>query len=237
MVIVLGVADADLEVMLTFLLRRDGHEVRVARDAAGVQRLVSQPQAALVLLVDSLPDMLAPALCAAVTQQADLPMIVLSPQRGETESVAALDAGAAVVLPLPFSPRLLRAYIHALLRWRTPLNYRPLRGPVLSDLTVGDLTLRPQRRQVVHPAGTATLTSTEFQLLRELVVHEGQVLAAAQLADRVWGFSGNENANNLVKGHIRNLRHKLGDPSARPIYIHTLRGAGYCFRRRTAGHP
>ena len=65
----------------------------------------------------------------------------------------------------------------------------------------------------------------------ELVLHEGQVLTHQILTDRVWGYEGVDDAS-LLKGHIRNLRRKLENDSSAPVYIHTVAGIGYTFRRR-----
>jgi DNA-binding response OmpR family regulator len=73
-----------------------------------------------------------------------------------------------------------------------------------------------------------SLTKLEFQLLYELVLQEGQVLTYRYILDRVWGFKGT--GASLIKGHIRNLRKKLGAASDGRDYIETIQGTGYILR-------
>jgi two-component system KDP operon response regulator KdpE len=91
--------------------------------------------------------------------------------------------------------------------------------------------LDPQYRTVERRGEVIILTPTEFKLLSELVSHEGQVLTHQVLMDRVWGYLGTYETS-IIKGQIYNLRHKLETDPARPVYIRTIPGAGYSFRRR-----
>ena len=68
------------------------------------------------------------------------------------------------------------------------------------------------------------LTTTEYALLKFLVINHGLVLSKAMILDKVWGydFGGEE---NIVEVYIRSLREKLNDKEHR--LIRTIRGAGY----------
>lgn len=65
------------------------------------------------------------------------------------------------------------------------------------------------------------LTQREFEVLRELLTHQGRVLTRQNLLDRLWryDFYGDE---RVVDTHIKNLRKKLGID-----FIQTVRGVGY----------
>ena len=67
------------------------------------------------------------------------------------------------------------------------------------------------------------LTRKEFQLLRDLLRHQGQVLTRDQIMERVWGFAYG-GATRTVDIHINTLRKKLGDDGT---LIQTVRGIGY----------
>jgi two-component system response regulator MprA len=95
-------------------------------------------------------------------------------------------------------------------------------------LRFGDLSLDTGTRQAQRGGRAVTLTSTEFDLLREFLAHPRQVLSKEHLMDRVWGydFAGND---NIVEVYVKQLRQKLeAEGEARLIY--TLRGIGYVLK-------
>ena len=70
------------------------------------------------------------------------------------------------------------------------------------------------------------LTSTEFRLLTDLASMNGKVLSREDLLERVWGYDYFGDSR-LVDVHIRRLRTKIEPDPANPIYLVTVRGAGY----------
>ncbi|MER6575486.1 response regulator transcription factor [Nonomuraea sp. NPDC001023] len=94
-------------------------------------------------------------------------------------------------------------------------------------LSVGDLTLDQETREVRRAGQEVRLTPTEFELLRLLMRHPGRALSKAHILDRVWAydFAGQ---GNIVELYISYLRRKI-DADRRPM-IHTLRGVGYVLR-------
>jgi DNA-binding response OmpR family regulator len=153
---------------------------------------------------------------------------MLTGVNGDADVVKGLDLGADDYIIKPFSPRQLIARIKAVLRRAAEAADQPRKG--WQAITVGDLMLDPQWRTVTRAGESVRLTPIEFKLLYELVLHEGQVLTHQILTDRVWGFAGVDDAS-LLKGHIRNLRRKLELDSSEPVYIHTVTGIGYTFKR------
>jgi DNA-binding response OmpR family regulator len=75
------------------------------------------------------------------------------------------------------------------------------------------------------------LTALEFDLLSVLSSRPGFVFSRSQLLERVWGedYFGDD---HVVDVHVANLRKKLGEDSANPHYVQTVRGVGYRFARR-----
>jgi DNA-binding response OmpR family regulator len=221
--------DHDLLDILAFALRRGGHEVVPARDGESALRLFRAHQPSLVLLDLRLPRMSGWDVCRAIRTESATPIIVLSAADADEDIVRGLTLGADDYITKPFSPRQLLARVQAMLRRANDSNGRMLTGG--ETITAGDIVLEPQRRTVRHRNQDVYLTPIEFKLLYELVLHEGQVLPHKALTDRIWGYEGIDDAL-LLKGHVRNLRKKLDDDVARPVYIHTVAGVGYAFRRR-----
>ena len=71
------------------------------------------------------------------------------------------------------------------------------------------------------PKKSDELTQKEFEILRELLTHQGRILTRQNLLDKLWryDFYGDE---RVVDTHIKNLRKKLGID-----FIQTIRGVGY----------
>jgi DNA-binding response OmpR family regulator len=222
--------DIDLLDILAFSLRRGGHEVLTAHDGEGAMRIFRSKRPRLVLLDIHLPRMSGWDVCRAIRSESDTPIIMLSAADDDDDIVHGLSLGADDYVTKPFSPKQLLARIQAVLRRANDSNGRMLVG--WETISAGDIVIEPQRRTVRRDAKEIYLTPIEFKLLYELVLHEGQVLPHKALTDRIWGYDGIDDAL-LLKGHVRNLRKKLDDDFANPVYIHTVAGVGYLFRRRS----
>jgi two-component system OmpR family response regulator len=94
-------------------------------------------------------------------------------------------------------------------------------------LTVGDLVMDEDAREVTRGGDIVDLTPTEFELLRYMMRNPRRVLSKAQILDRVWSYDFGGQAH-VVELYISYLRRKI-DAGREPM-IHTLRGAGYVLR-------
>jgi DNA-binding response OmpR family regulator len=221
--------DVDLLDILAFSLRRAGHEVMTAHDGEGGLRKFRSERPRLVLLDINLPRMSGWDVCRTIRSESNTPIIVLSGADDDEDIVRGLLLGADDYVTKPFSPKQLLARVESVLRRANDSNGRMLVG--WETISAGDIVIEPQRRTVRRNEQEVNLTPIEFKLLYELVLHEGQVLPHKSLTDRIWGYDGIDDAL-LLKGHVRNLRKKLDDDFASPVYIHTVAGVGYSFRRR-----
>jgi DNA-binding response OmpR family regulator len=159
-----------------------------------------------------------------IRAETTVPVIVIANQVDEDVHFSLLEAGADLVVPRPFSARLLIAQAQALLRraGNVPLAR-------LLALNVADLTLDPSTRTVQVPDQPARrLTHLEFRLLYALMIHRDQVLPTETIVEQVWGYSG-QGDKDLVRGLIRRLRTKVEPDPSNPRYILTVPGLGYSF--------
>ena len=94
---------------------------------------------------------------------------------------------------------------------------------------LGALTIDYERRRVTVDGRTVALTATEYEILRILSVNAGQVVTSESLLRQVWNrdFIDPER----VRAFVKQLRAKLGDAAARPVYIFNERGVGYRMAR------
>lgn len=149
-----------------------------------------------------------------------IPVIILSARSAEEDKVRGLDLGAEDYITKPFGKKELQARIRAALR-RMP--------DVSSAMTVGALSISRGTREVTLNGAPVNLTFREFELLDYLASHAGQVIDRIKLLKAVWGYQYDMDPSRTVDYHIKALRKKLGDDAANPLYLETVRGAGYRF--------
>ncbi len=155
-------------------------------------------------------------------RQADahIPVLMLTARDAPTDQVKGLESGADDYVVKPFTFEVLAARVKALLRRRDADQPEVLR---FSDLAL-DTGTRRARRGVRD----IDLTSTEYEVLRQFLLHPRRVLSKHMLMDRVWGYDV-EGSSNVLEVYVKQLRQKL-ESGGEPRLIHTFRGAGYVLR-------
>ncbi|MGY0234215.1 response regulator transcription factor [Longispora urticae] len=147
------------------------------------------------------------------------PVIVLAPERPESDIARLLDLGADSYMPKPCSPALLDAQIGAVLR-RVP-------APASSDTrVVGELRLNVGSRVAVLDGRRLDLTQREFDLLDMLSEHPGTFVPRTVLRARV----RSARCSRTVDVLLCRLRAKLGENADNPRYLHSMRGTGVALR-------
>ena len=185
----------------------------------GVVAAASQPPE-LMLLDLGLPDMDGTEVIRRVRAFSEVPIIVLSVREGQTDKVAALDAGADDYVTKPFGMEELLA------RSRAALRRRGAEEPPVPMLAYGTLEVDLARRLVTSEGEAVHLTPTEYGLLEALVTNPGKLLTHQWLLRRVWG-QGYGTETTYLRTYIRTLRKKLGDDASAPALIVTEPGVGY----------
>jgi two-component system response regulator MprA len=149
------------------------------------------------------------------------PILLLTARHEVGDRVAGLDAGADDYLVKPFAVDELLARVRALLR-------RHATSTPSSLLTVGDLRLDVDRREVTRGLRSIDLTKTEFDLLHLLMEQQDIVLSRDYLYEHIWGFNFETNSKSLDV-YIGYLRRKI-EVGDEPKLLHTMRGVGYVVR-------
>jgi len=208
------------------VLKGMGYSVTAAYDgASGVNMVLSQAPD-LVILDIMLPEMDGWEVCKALRQKSVVPILMLTALSDEIDRILGLELGADDYLTKPFSTRELVARIKALLR---RVEFDTTRTQQQDSLvTIGDVTLDMNRRQVFKGDKELPLRFKEFELLALLVTSAGEVVTRAEIFDKVWGTDWLGDMRTLDV-HIRWLREKLEDNPSNPQYIQTVRGVGYRF--------
>jgi DNA-binding response OmpR family regulator len=218
--------DADEAAILTVVLQRAGLDVnRPTGFEKALQTWLEHP-ADLIMLTQTSAKL--EAQVRRIRAVAQVPLILILDPISETLSVTLFELGADLIITRPFSSRLLLAQIRALRRRAGSVPLFSL--PTLSRL---GLVLDPATRTVEVEGNTPRrLTHLEFRLLYTLMMHDGQVLPAEAIVERVWGYNG-KGDRDLVGGLISRLRAKIEDDPRSPYYILTVPAVGYLFRDNT----
>ncbi|MGQ9676091.1 MAG: response regulator transcription factor [Chloroflexota bacterium] len=218
----------DDESRLVTLVRKNlesmGYKVSTAADGKTAISLLELEDFDLVILDLMLPDIDGYDVCRQIREFSNVPIIILTARSDETEKVRGLDLGADDYLTKPFHAQEMLARVRAVLR-RTRLPQQAKKQPILA---VGDLCIDFARRQVTVRGARVKLSPTEYKLLYELATNAGRVLLHDELLRRVWGSEYRDEVEYL-RVYIRYLRQKLEEDPARPRYILTEPGVGYCF--------
>ncbi|MGI8855039.1 MAG: response regulator [Thermomicrobiales bacterium] len=204
---------------LTMGLTYEGFAVHAVRDGRQAMAAFERVHPHLVLLDIMLPGVDGITLCRTLRARSDVPIIMLT-ARGEVEDrIEGLDSGADDYLPKPFRFAELMARVRAVLR-----RHQIVAGSVL---TVGELRLDRNTREVADGGEAISLTPREFDLLECFMLHPRQVLTRDAILNRVWGYEQVVDTN-VVDVYVRYLRAKLGDE--RHERIQAVRGVGYTLR-------
>jgi len=212
--------DASIADVLRRTLRQEGHEVRSAGDGVEALRVAEEFVPDLVVLDLGLPKLDGVEVCRRLRAASDVPILILTARTETDDRVEGLDTGADDYLVKPFERKELLARLRALLRRRPP------RGS--ASLTIGDLRLNPDTREVHRGERSFELTNREFELLEYLMRNERLVVSRERLLEEVWGYDPLA-MTNTIDVFISNLRRKL-EEGGEPRILHTKRGAGYVVR-------
>ncbi|MBL8996274.1 MAG: response regulator transcription factor [Gemmatimonadales bacterium] len=153
-----------------------------------------------------------------------LPVMMLTARDGARDQVSGLDAGADDYMVKPFALPVLTARVKALLR-RAEMDHPDV-------LRFDDLALDTGTRIAVRGTREIVLTATEYEVLRQFMLHPRRVLPKHFLMDRVWGYEM-KGSSNVLEVYVKQLRQKL-EAEGEPRVIHTFRGAGYVMRTSAA---
>jgi len=221
--------DARLRDLLNRYLTEQGYAVRVARDAAEMNRQLARERYDLMILDLMLPGEDGLSICRRLRGAGEsLPIIMLTAKGDDVDRIVGLEVGADDYLPKPFNPRELVARIQAVLR------RRPLPGPPGAPATepqvveFGVFRFNLAARSLTKNGEDVALTTGEYALLKVLVQHARSPLSRDKLMELARGreFGAFDRSIDVQISRLRKLIEP--DPS-RPAYIQTVWGFGYVF--------
>jgi two-component system response regulator PrrA len=212
--------DDDIRAALGRALTAQGVTVAaVARGADALGRLAEFAPDAVILDL-GLPDLDGADVLAMIRSLGEVPVLVATARDDEHEIVRLLNAGADDYIVKPYSAAQVLARVRAVLRRSAPDAMQDS-----SVLTIADLEIDPQGREVRLDGQLLTLTRKEFDLLHYLAQRPGQVVSKRDLLADVWNLPWG-GGDRTVDVHVSWLRRKLGESAAQPRFLHSVRGVG-----------
>jgi DNA-binding response OmpR family regulator len=219
--------EASVVEVVALYLRRDGFQVRVARDGREALSAIQTQLPSLVVLDVMLPELDGLEIMRRLRADptSDIPVILLTARSQEVDRIFGLELGADDYVTKPFSPAELVSRVKAVLR-RT--HHASFDAKMQRPLDYGDIKIDPQTRLVTVRGKEVSLTATEFDLLWFLASRPRHVFKRDQLLEDVWGYSEYLDPGTVTV-HMRRLREKLEANPSEPLWLITVWGVGYKF--------
>jgi DNA-binding response OmpR family regulator len=211
-------------VSLCFQLRWSGTALLSAPTGARGLELIEAETPDIVILDIGLPDMEGFEVLREIRRFSQVPVIMLTVRKEDTDIARGLEMGADDYITKPFSHIELVARVQAVLRRTRGEAAGTEERPFVS----GKITVDFSNNEVTVDGRPVRLTSTESRLLQMLIRNEGRLVTHENLLTRVWG-ENYADARDLLRVHIQHLRQKLGDSVESPHIIVTEHGMGYKF--------
>lgn len=208
--------DMDIQELLREFLKETGYGVTSASDGIEAMELFAKNKYDLILLDIMLPKIDGFGVCELIRKQSQVPIIMLTALGGEEEQIRGLDLQVDDYITKPFSVPILIRKIAAVLRRSGQTQEEGHK-----TIAYQNLLLDLDNYTATVDGNAYELTQREFEVLRELLTHQGRIMTRQNLLDKLWryDFYGDE---RVVDTHIKNLRKKLGIE-----FIQTVRGVGY----------
>lgn len=200
------------------------YEVEICHDGRiGLERAL-QGNFDLILLDLMLPGMDGFTVCSKLRESLDIPILMVTARQEDLDKIRGLGMGADDYIEKPFSPGVLVARVRANLAQYARLKKQ---GPAQSkEIAVGPIYIQTDTHRVYVDGREIDLKNKEYELLLYMAQNADVVLSRETLYERIWGMEAMGDSATVAV-HINRLRDKIEKDPANPLYIQTVRGAGY----------
>lgn len=186
-------------------------------------QVVSEQEIHLVLMDIMMPEIDGIEAMVKIREKSNVPVILLTAKSEDTDKVLGLTVGADDYITKPFNPIEVSARVKSQLRRYMQLGSGVQQPEVLK---CGGIEIDDKEKRVLLDGEEVSLTPTEYDILKLLMQHPGQVFSPREIYQKIWNNLpyGSE---NTVAVHIRHLREKLEINPAEPRYLKVVWGQGY----------
>lgn len=219
--------DPELRNLLTEYLEKEGYLVRTMISGRDVVRRIARERPDVLVLDRMLGEEDGIDICRTIRNTGDdVPIIMLTALGAAVDRIEGIEAGADDYIAKPFLPRELTVRIDAIMRRRKGM---PVGAPVVEEsYAFGNCVLNFAARQLTKDGKDVPITSTEFALLRALVLNAHRPLTRERLVEMARG-PGVATIERSIDVHISRVRRLVELEPANPKHIQTVWGYGYVF--------
>lgn len=215
--------ERDITDALKIYLTTEGYKVYTAFNGQEAVDVALKEDIQLVIMDIMMPIMDGMTAMTKIREEKNVPVIMLTAKGDDTDKILGLTVGADDYVTKPFNPVELIARVKSQIR-----RYMTLGGGNIEKdcLKNGGIELTNATKEVRLDGEKVNLTPTEFDILKFLMEHVGNVYSPRDIYEAVWHETpyGSESA---VAVHIRHLREKIEIDPGNPRYIKVIWGQGY----------
>ncbi|MGG2065577.1 response regulator transcription factor [Bacillus sp. S14(2024)] len=217
--------------VLQLELEYEGYEVLVKHDGKSGLEVALQANLDLILLDVMLPELSGIEVLRRL-RKADIyvPVILLTARNTTLDKVMGLDQGANDYVTKPFEMEELLARVRSSIRSNTMITAGVSLNEQTPLLSIADLSINIDTREVTRNEKSISLTPKEYDLLVYLLTNKNKIVTREGILTHVWGYEY-EGETNVIDVYIRHLRKKIDEEFSSPL-IHTIRGIGYSIREK-----
>lgn len=214
--------DEDINRLLCDIIYKNGYHPKSAYSGTEALIYLESQKWDLVLLDLMLPGLSGEELLRKITEESNIPVIIISAKLEMKTKIDILRGGADDYITKPFDIEEVSARIETCLR-----RYRRMANvPIIKQIQHKDLVIDTDSKKVSVSGNELKLTAIEYEILCLFVTSPKKVFTKANLFESVWNeeFYGDDNTINV---HMSNIRSKLNKANPNEEYIETIWGMGY----------
>lgn len=223
--------DRDIVSALDIYLTSEGYRTIKTFNGAQAIRAAEEQDVHLILMDIMMPELDGIRATAKLREGSNVPIILLTAKSEDADKILGLNIGADDYITKPFNPLEVMARVKSQLRRYTTLGGAKKASGLLS---VGPVAMDDSAKQVTVDGEAVALTPIEYNILKLLMTHPGQVFSSAQIYERVWNDPA-YGSENTVAVHIRHLREKIEINPAEPRWLKVVWGLGYKMEKGANG--
>ncbi|AEB74985.1 DNA-binding response regulator [Clostridium botulinum BKT015925] len=219
--------DMALAIGMDYTLKQENFNVIKAKNLREARENFNE-EMDLVLLDVMLPDGTGYDFCSEIRRKSDIPIIFITACDEEANIVLGLEIGGDDYITKPIRIKEMLARINAVLRRKSTANKEQSTKTIVS----GDIVVDILKIKVYKNNEEIILTPAEYKLLVIFMKNKNNVVTRGTLLEKIWDVDGEFVDSNTVNVYVKRLREKIEDDSKNPMYIETVRGAGYRWREK-----
>ena len=216
--------EKDIVSALKIYLTSEGYQVFEAYNGREALDVMNRETVHLVLMDIMMPEMDGIQAMVKIREISNVPVILLTAKSEDTDKILGLTVGADDYITKPFNPVELQARVKSQIRRYMLLGSG--NQQMEAKFSIGGIEMDDRAKEVTLDGEIVNLTRTEYDILKLLMEHPGEVYSPNQIYESVWKEDA-FGTENTVAVHMRHLREKIEYNPAEPRYLKVVWGRGY----------